>query len=61
MYHGSECGVSDNEKAHLFNKYFFSVFTRDSSVSSTTTSSAGDTDTLENISISPEEVYEVLV
>ena len=61
MYHGSECGISDYDKAHLFNQYFFSVFTRDSSVSSTTTSSTDDTDTLENISISLEEVYKVLV
>ena len=38
MFYGSDCGVSDSDKAHLFNHYFFSVFTRDSSVPSTTTS-----------------------
>ena len=59
MFYGSDCGVSASDKAHLFNRYFFSVFTRDSSVPSTTASS--DIEILDNISISPEEVYEVLV
>ena len=58
MYHGSECGVCDYDKAHLFNQYFLEILQFPQLA---TISSASDTDTLENISISPEEVYEVLV
>ena len=60
MYYGSDHGVSDSDKAHLFNQYFFSVFTRDSSTTPTTLSSAIHTNTLDSISISPHEVYEAL-
>ena len=59
MYYGSDHGVSDSDKAHLFNQYFFSVFTRDSSTTPTT-SSAIHTNTLDSISISSHEVYEAL-
>ena len=60
MYYGSDHGVSDSDKAHLFNKYFFSVFTRDSSTTPTTSSSSIHTNTLDSISISSHEVYEAL-
>ena len=59
MYYGSDHGVSDSDKVHLFIQYFFSVFTRDSTTP-TTLSSAIHTNTLDSISISSHEVYEAL-
>ena len=52
MHYCSDHGVSDSDKAHLFNQYFFSVFTRDSSTTPTTSFSAVHTNTLDSISIS---------
>ena len=50
MYYGSDHGVSDSDEAHLLN-HFFSVFTRDSSTTPTTSLSAVHTNTLDSISI----------
>ena len=61
MYYAAEQGDSDYEKAHLFNQYFYSVFTTDSSDSFPTTSCASHSNILEKISLSPQEVYNVLV
>ena len=61
MYYAAEQGDSDYEKAHLFNQYFYSVFTTDSSDSFPTTSCASHSNILEKISISSQEVYNVLV
>ena len=52
--------INNSDKAHLFNQYFFSVFTRDSSSTPTTSFSAVHTNTLDNIFISSQEVYEAL-
>ena len=60
MHYGSDQGVSDSDKAHLFNQYFFSVFTRDSSTTPTSSFSAVHTNTHDSISISSHEVYEAL-
>ena len=61
MYYGSDHGVSDSDKAHLLNQYFLSVFTRDSSATSTTSFSAVHTNTVDSISIiSSQEVHEAL-
>ena len=60
VFYGSDHGVSDTNKAHLFNQYFLSVFTRDSSANLTTSLSAVHTNTLDSISVSSQKVYEVL-
>ena len=52
--------VFPTDKAHLFIQCFFSVFTRDSSVTSTTPFSSDHTNTLGSISISSQEVCKAL-
>ena len=52
--------INYSDKAHLFDQYFFSVFTRDSSSTPTISFSAVHTNTLDNISISSQEVNKAL-
>ena len=51
----------DHEKANLFNTYFSSIFTNDSSVPLELPDYIHSTSYIENINISEEEVFEALV
>lgn len=57
MFLGDQAASSDLDKARLFNSYFHSVFTKSDFVLPPLTAPV---DTLSNISITEEEVYEVL-
>ena len=62
MYLGSDEATCDESKASLFNNYFYSVFTRSphSEINESTTEDSSDDTLLNDISITPTDVYEVL-
>ena len=62
MYLGSDEATCDESKASLFNNYFYSVFTRSphSEINESTTEDSSDDTLLNNISITPTDVYEAL-
>ena len=61
MHYNSSSVSTDHDLANLFNVYFFSVFTRDSSSTlNTALDSPPNSNILDNITISPHGVYDAL-
>ena len=61
MYFGSVSGSSDQCKAQLFNNFFYSIFNNSSDPNEPPLTGCVSSNTLSNISFTPQDVYKILI